>query len=249
MIPYHEVLFFFFFILGNEVYSFSLFTGRDLHKLVPMSHVYRQAFANQVGPIAKVKTEDGFYYCQGHYVSPTGADCNELLNVPPLESPLAMYPWPYQQLYLLKSIGATMGYKLIVDFFFFLFFSNTDGTWIVRNDTSDWMDVVPKRLAFSLNVLNTLSNSIESPPLNVSTPQLYFYPLSRVVNKNFEVITSEKVTPNGTEPKCDPQLFKRAAREISNIIGNLTKSAFTYTDTDIITLQYKVSFYFCCKCK
>jgi len=102
------------------------------------------------------------------------------------------------------------------------------------------MEVVPKRLAFSLNVLNTLSNSIESPPLNASRLQLYFYPLSRVVNKNFEVVNTDRVTPKHSEPKCDPRLFKRAAKEITNIIGNLTRSAFTYTDTDIITLQYKV---------
>jgi len=98
------------FIFEDTVLISRMNQGKNMHKLTPMSRMYRQAFANQVGPIAKIKTEDSFYYCNGHYVSPTGADCNEFLNVPPLESPLPMYPWPYQQLYLLKSIGATMGY-------------------------------------------------------------------------------------------------------------------------------------------
>jgi len=109
-----------------------------------------------------------------------------------------------------------------------------------RNDTTDWLDVVPRTLAFSVIELNTLSNTIEAPKLNLTDFRLLFPPLSRIVDNKFRVIQTEKVTPDKTKPKCDPKNFKRAIRELEKIIGNLTKSVFTYSDTDIITLQYKV---------
>jgi len=100
--------------LGSSWYDsiivLTLFTGKHLHKLKPLSNVYRQTFGNSAGPIARLQAKDGtLYYCNGHYVSFNGQDCNYFTNLPPLESPLAMYPWPYQQLYLFKSIGTNLG--------------------------------------------------------------------------------------------------------------------------------------------
>jgi len=66
-------------------------------------------FANTVGPVARLRTDDGYYMCNGHYVSAVGADCNNFVSVPPLETPFPMYPWPFQQLYLFKSVGVNMG--------------------------------------------------------------------------------------------------------------------------------------------
>jgi len=90
-------------------------------------------------------------------------------------------------------------------------------------------------------VVNTFSGSLESPVLNISKRfEIEFTSLSRVVNKDFEVISTKKIVPKERTPDCDPELFYRASKEILTIIGNLTRSAFTYADTDVIFLHYKV---------
>jgi len=89
-------------------FQFMLTTqDKDKHKLKPINEVYQATFSNIVGPIAELRTDDAYYACTGYYGS-SPIDCYNFLTIPALESPLPLYPWPYQERYVYKTLGTVM---------------------------------------------------------------------------------------------------------------------------------------------
>jgi len=103
------------------------------------------------------------------------------------------------------------------------------------------LDYKPRTIAFSILKLNTFGGTIEEASVNMTkTFEFEMTPISRVVNKDFQVINTRKMVPKKRTPECDPKLFERASKEVMSIIRNLTRSAFAYSDADVVNLHYKV---------